>query len=219
WKTRKMTTQLDARTRNQIPSLAAVRHDSGLLTDHDLYLFNEGSHFRLHDKLGAHPLVLDGQPGTHFAVWAPDAERVSVIGDFNGWNKDQHLLQPVGQSGIWQGFIPGITTGAAYKYHIASRYMGYRADKADPFAFWCETPPRTASIVCDLEYSWGDRDWLESRKGHNAQTSPLAIYEVHLGSWMRVPEEGNRPLGYRELAPKLAGHVKKLGFTHVELMP
>jgi 1,4-alpha-glucan branching enzyme len=201
------------------PTTPPVRYDVGLLTDQDVYLFNEGTHYRLYDKLGTHVLNLGGVSGTHFAVWAPDAERVAVMGDFNGWNKESHLLQPHGNSGIWRGLVPGLGSGAAYKYHVVSRYQGYRADKADPFAFTAETPPRTASRVWDLNYDWGDREWIAERRRSNSQGGPIAVYEVHLGSWMRVPEDGHRSLTYRELAPKLAGHVKKLGFTHVELMP
>jgi 1,4-alpha-glucan branching enzyme len=191
-----------------------------LLTDDDLYLFNQGSHFRLYEKLGAHPLSEEGREGTYFAVWAPDAERVSVVGDFNGWDAMAHPLGSRGQSGIWEGFIPGVRKGAVYKYHIESRFRGYRAHKADPFALFSEVPPKTASVVWDLEYAWDDRDWMKKRAGaNNAHTAPWSIYEVHLGSWMRVPEEGERPLTYRELAPHLAEYVKNMGFTHVEFLP
>jgi 1,4-alpha-glucan branching enzyme len=191
-----------------------------LLTDDDLFLFNQGSHFRLYEKLGAHPRQHQGQEGTYFAVWAPDAERVSVVGDFNGWDPAVHPLGSRGQSGIWEGFIPGVRKGAAYKYHIQSRFNGYRVDKADPFALFNEVPPKTASIVWDLGYPWGDGDWMEKRGGtNNAHTAPWSIYEVHLGSWMRVPEEEERPLTYRELAPRLAEHVRNMGFTHVQFLP
>ena len=125
----------------------AVWYNVTLLTDDDLFLFNQGSHFRLYEKLGAHPLQHEGWEGTYFSVWAPDAERVSVVGDFNGWDPSSHLLGSRGQSGIWEGFIPGIRKGAAYKYHIRSRFHGYRVDKADPFALFNEVPPKTASIV------------------------------------------------------------------------
>src|SRR5713226_9604798 len=203
----------------QAPPDQPVRYDVSLLTDHDIYLFNEGTHYRLFDKLGAHLLTRDGVQGSYFAVWAPNAEQVAVMGDFNGWDKSRHLLRPRGSSGIWHGFIPGLDKGAAYKFHIVSRYHGYHVDKADPFAFASEVPPRTASIVNNLDYAWADQSWMSERQRHNALTAPITIYEVHLGSWMRVPEEGGRFLNYRELAPKLAGHVKKLGFTHVELLP
>jgi len=195
--------------------LYEVKH----LTDDDLYLFNEGSHFRLYEKLGAHLMTVDGVEGTHFSVWAPNAEQVYVIGDFNGWDKSSHPLRPRGQSGIWQGFIPGVGQGANYKYHLVSRYRGYRVDKADPFAFYDEVPPRTGSVVWDLKYTWGDQEWIGKRGRANALDAPMAIYEVHLGSWMRAPEDGARPLTYRELAPQLADYVKRMGFTHVEFLP
>ena len=190
-----------------------------LLGEEDLYLFNEGSHLRLYEKLGAHPLSTRNQRGTYFAVWAPDAKEVFVIGDFNGWDIASHPLQTRGQSGIWEGFIPEVSKGAIYKYHVASRYKGYKVDKADPFATFSETSPKTASIIWDLEYKWGDQEWMEKRHAYNRLDAPMAIYEVHLGSWKRVPSEGYRSLSYRELAPQLADHVKQTGFTHVEFLP
>jgi 1,4-alpha-glucan branching enzyme len=190
-----------------------------LLSDDDLYLFNEGSHLRLYEKLGAHLARRGGLEGTCFAVWAPNAEQVFVMGDFNGWSKSSHPLRPKGQSGIWEGFIPGVGEGATYKYHIVSRYKGYKVDKADPFGFYNEVSSRTASIVWELDYTWGDREWMENRRARNSAEAPISVYEVHLGSWMRAPEEGNRPLTYRELAPKLAEYVKRMGFTHVEFLP
>jgi 1,4-alpha-glucan branching enzyme len=196
-----------------------VSFDASLLTQDDLFLFNEGTHYRLYNKLGAHPLTADSTSGTYFAVWAPNATQVSVMGEFNHWDKASHALRPRGESGIWEGFIPGVGRGTPYKYHIISRYQGYQVDKSDPLAFYNEVPPRTASIVSDLSYSWGDQEWMVSRHARNALTAPIAIYEVHLGSWMRVPEEGHRHLTYRELAPKLAEHVTSLGFTHVEFLP
>jgi 1,4-alpha-glucan branching enzyme len=189
------------------------------LSADDLYLFNEGSHLRLWEKLGAHPGVVDGRRGTHFAVWAPDAATVAVIGDFNGWEPSRHPLRPRGPSGIWEGFAPGVERGARYKFHVVSRHGGYRADKADPFAVRAEVPPRTASIVWDLDYAWGDARWMAERAGPNALGAPIAIYEVHLGSWRRVPEEGGRSLTYRELAATLPDYVAAMGFTHVELLP
>jgi 1,4-alpha-glucan branching enzyme len=189
------------------------------LTEDDLYLFNEGTDYRIYEKLGAHPLTVNGQQGTYFAVWAPDAKQVSVIGDFNGWDRAAHLLQPRGQSGIWEGFIPGVGRGTLYKYHIVSRYRGLRRDKADPLAIYNEIPPKTASIVWDLEYDWGDQEWLAKRGEHNALDEPIAIYEVHLGSWKRVPQEGHRSLTYRELALQLTDYVLQMGFTHVEFLP
>jgi 1,4-alpha-glucan branching enzyme len=196
-----------------------VSFDVSLLTQDDLYLFNEGTHFRLYNKLGAHPLTANGTYGTYFAVWAPNATQVSVMGEFNHWDKASHALRPRGQSGIWEGFIPGVGQGTIYKYHIISRYQGYQVDKSDPIAFHYEVPPRTASIVWDLSYTWGDQPWMGIRHARNALAAPMAIYEVHLGSWMRVPEEGHRHLTYRELAPRLAEHVTRLGFTHVEFLP
>jgi 1,4-alpha-glucan branching enzyme len=197
-----------------------VRYGVSLLTEDDLYLFNQGTHFRLYEKLGAHPLQHEGREGAYFAVWGPDAERVSVVGDFNGWDPSSHPLGSRGQSGIWEGFIPGVNKGMPYKFHIQSRYNGYRADKTDPFSLFNEVSPKTASIVWNLEYTWGDQEWMGVRAAHNnAHTAPFSIYEVHLGSWMRVPDEGERPLTYRELAPQLAEYVRNMGFTHVQFLP
>lgn len=196
-----------------------VRYDFTLLTDDDIHLFNEGRHFRLYDKLGTHFVTHDGVKGTCFAVWAPDAEKVFAVGDFNGWNKKTHPLRPRGESGIWEGFVPGIGKGSAYKYHIVSRYHGYSVDKADPFAFFGEVPPKTASVAWDLDYSWEDQAWMANRHIYNGYEAPMCIYEMHLGSWARVPEEGNRFLTYRELAPRLVKHIRRLGFTHVEFLP
>lgn len=197
----------------------APRYDISLLTEDDLYLFNEGSHFRLYEKLGAHPLTVNGEQGTYFAVWAPNAHHVSVVGDFNGWDAARHPLQARGSSGIWEGFLPGAGKGHLYKFHIATKYLGYVVDKADPYAFRSQVPPETASVVWDLEYRWDDARWMEERLAHNSLHSPMSIYEVHLGSWKRVPEEGFRPLTYREMAHSLAEYVTSMGFTHVELMP
>jgi len=197
----------------------SVRYDISMLTNDDLFLFNEGSHYRLYEKLGAHPITVDGVEGTYFAVWAPDAKQISVIGEFNSWDKSSHPLRPKGQSGIWEGFIPGVTKCALYKYYLVSHRRGYHVEKADPFAFCNETPPKTASLAWNLDYSWGDRAWMEKRRAHNALDAPISIYEVHLGSWQRVLEEGNRYLSYRELAPRLAEYLKQLGFTHVEFLP
>ena len=196
-----------------------VRYDISLLTEDDLFLFNEGNHFRLYQKLGAHILSVDETQGTYFAVWAPDADRVSVMGDFNNWHKTTHKLRSRGRSGIWEGFVPGIGKGAHYKYRVHSRYNGYRVDKADPYAFYCEVPPKTASVVWDLQYDWKDQEWLATRQNNNRLHAPLSIYELHLGSWMRVPEENNRSLTYQELAVRLTAYVKEMGFTHVEFLP
>jgi 1,4-alpha-glucan branching enzyme len=190
-----------------------------LITDDDVYLFNEGSHFRLYDKLGAHVIARDDASGTCFAIWAPNAEEVSVIGDFNGWNKGRHRLYPKSQAGIWEGFFPGIGHNTLYKYHIRSRYNGYRVDKADPFSVFNEIPPKSASIVWDLDYSWSDREWMATRCQRNVLDKPMAIYEIHLGSWRRVHEDGNRSLSYREMAPQLADYLQRMGYTHVEFLP
>jgi 1,4-alpha-glucan branching enzyme len=190
-----------------------------LLTDQDLHLFNEGTHYRLYDKLGAHPVSAEGKAGTYFAVWAPNARQVTVMGDFNGWHKHDHPLAHRGRSGIWEGFVPGVGPGAVYKYHVESRYHGYRVDKADPFAFRAEVPPRTGSRVWEGQHAWRDQEWMRTRGGRQSLHAPMSIYEVHPGSWRRVPEEGNRSLSYRELAPQLAEYATRLAFTHVELMP
>ena len=145
-----------------------IRHDASRLTDGDLYLFNEGNHFHLYDKLGARRTTVDGQAGTFFSVWAPNAERVAVIGDFNGWSRTTHPLHSRAQSGVWEGFIAGLGTGAIYKYFIQSRHHGYRVEKADPFAFHAETPPKTGSVVWDLDYHWNDHEWMTRRHQHNA---------------------------------------------------
>jgi 1,4-alpha-glucan branching enzyme len=197
----------------------AVHYDVSLLTDDDLHLFNEGSHFRLYEKLGSHLFTREGVEGTYFAVWAPDAVKVSVVGDFNGWDTSSHPLQPRAQSGIWEGFITGVKKGAPYKYHILSRFSDYKADKSDPFAVFCEVPPKTASIVWDLDYTWGDSEWMAKRAEFNGPDRPMAIYEMHLGSWMRASDEENRPLTYREIAPKLKEYMQKMNFTHVEFLP
>jgi 1,4-alpha-glucan branching enzyme len=190
-----------------------------LLAENDLYLFNEGSHFRLYEKLGAHTMAVDGQVGFYFAVWAPNAKQVSVIGDFNTWDKSSHKLSPRGKSGIWEGFIPELSKGSVYKYHIISHQGKYEVDKRDPFAFYNEIPPRTASMAWDLDYTWGDQIWMAKRHENNALDDPISIYEVHVGSWRRVPDQGNRSLNYRELAPILTQYVQQMGFTHVEFLP
>jgi 1,4-alpha-glucan branching enzyme len=192
---------------------------ASLLTENDLYLFNEGSHFRLYDKLGAHVVNHEGISGTQFAVWAPNAAQVFVMGDFNGWDKHRNPLRPNGQSGIWEGFFPGIGNGTLYKYHIVSRFNDYRVDKTDPFSIFNEIPPKTASIVWNLDYQWSDQEWMTSRRQRNALDKPMAIYEMHVGSWRRVAEQSNRSLSYRELAPLLADYLERLGYTHVEFLP
>jgi 1,4-alpha-glucan branching enzyme len=197
----------------------AAKQGRSLLSEDDLFLFNEGSHLRLWEKLGSHAGRHDGVAGTRFAVWAPNAASVSVIGDWNEWKPDAHPLEPRGSSGIWEGFVAGVGLGARYKYHVASRHGHFAAEKSDPLAVHAEVPPKTASVVWNLDYEWGDGDWMRARRGANALDAPQSIYEVHLGSWRRVPGEEHRPLGYREIAPLLADYAAELGFTHVELLP
>ncbi len=192
---------------------------ASLLSEQDLYLYNEGSHFRIYDKLGAHLMEHDGQKGAYFAVWAPNAKKVTVTGDFNGWNKTKNPLHPRGSSGIWEGFVPGVQKGAPYKYHITSHLHGMKLEKSDPVGFFAEVPPKSASVVWDLDYQWNDAAWMKERGRRNAHDAPVSIYEMHLESWMRMPEEGGRALTYRELAPKLAAHMRRMGFTHVEFLP
>ncbi len=192
-------------------------HDEYRITDHDIYLFKEGNHFRIYNKLGAHILDMPHKQGTWFAVWAPGAESVSVIGDFNGWDP---RTNPLGVrwdgSGIWEGFVPGVGKGAIYKYHVISKFYDYRIDKGDPFAFFWEGPPRTASIVWDLAYEWNDDAWMRDRHGFSALDRPMSTFELHLGSWLRGSDGF---LNYREIARKLVAYIKKTGFTHVELLP
>lgn len=190
-----------------------------LFTDFDINLFKAGKHFRLYEKLGAHLAEVDGQSGTYFAVWAPSAKAVSVVGDFNYWTEGEHDLNVRWDgSGIWEGFIPGIDKGSKYKYKIHSHNSNIKTEKADPFAFYCETPPNTASVVWDLKHNWNDKNWMQNRKDFNGLDKPYSVYEVHLGSWRKKIEE-NRSLTYAELADELVNYVKETGFTHVELMP
>ncbi|MBN2195090.1 MAG: 1,4-alpha-glucan branching protein GlgB [Polyangiaceae bacterium] len=189
-------------------------------TDLDQHLFNEGTHCHLYEKMGAH--VRTGPQGTTettFRVWAPNAERVALVGSFNDWDRSAHPLSPLGATGIWETTVPRVGPGAVYKYDIASRHQGYRVQKADPYGFLHEVAPRTASVVWDLAYEWSDADWMQARKTRQGHGAPISIYEVHLGSWARISEEDNRSLGYRELADRLISHVVRLGFTHIELMP
>lgn len=190
-----------------------------LLTDYDIHLFRSGKHFRLYEKLGSHVVGHEGQEGTYFAVWAPNARAVSVIGNFNHWQPGRHVLQPRwDQSGIWEGFFADIHHGEAYKYSIHSN-TGETLDKADPFARYCESPPRTASIVWEPKYTWKDSQWLERRKETAGKPKPFSVYEVHLGSWKKRLEERGRFLTYPELAHELVSYVSNLGFTHVEFLP
>ncbi|MDE2059033.1 MAG: 1,4-alpha-glucan branching protein GlgB [candidate division NC10 bacterium] len=190
------------------------------LSDYDLYLMGEGSHFRNYEKLGAHLMTLGGVPGVCFAVWAPNAKRVSVVGDFNRWDGRRHPMRHHPGNGIWDLFIPGLTEGALYKFEIKSQSGEPLALKADPFAFAFEPSPRTASRVFNIDaYRWGDASWMEAREHYNGLERPVAIYEVHLGSWMRPREEGKDFLTYRELAHQLADYLTEMGYTHVELLP
>jgi 1,4-alpha-glucan branching enzyme len=190
------------------------------LSEQDIYLLREGSHGRLYDRLGAHLGEHAGVAGAHFAVWAPNARSVSVMGQWNGWDPQPNALAPRSDgSGVWEGFVAGVRHGYAYKYRIVSALDGSVHTKADPFARYSETPPATGSRVWDTAYDWGDANWMQSRARANALDAPISIYEVHLGSWRRVPAEGNRSLTYREMAAPLAEYVVQMGFTHVELLP
>jgi 1,4-alpha-glucan branching enzyme len=191
-----------------------------LFTEEDIYLFKEGNHFRLYEKFGAHTVNVEGTTGTYFAVWMPNAKYVSVIGNFNNWDKRAHsLTKRKDFSGIWEGFFSGVGNGEIYKYFVHSKNSDYQVDKSDPYGFFWELSPHTATITWDLEYRWGDAQWMKSRKKTNSLQAPISIYEVHPGSWKRVPDESNRSLSYRELAHALADYVKEMGFSHVEFLP
>src|SRR5262245_56574235 len=193
---------------------------SPFLTSYDLHLFAEGNHLRSFEKLGAHLTEKDGKKGTHFAVWAPNAREVSVIGDWNQWKIGADNMEFRKEAGLWECFLPGVKQGALYKYAIRSWNQDFRAEKADPYAFAAELVPQTASRVWDISgYQWVDAEWMLVRGKKNGFDAPISTYEVHLGSWMRVPQEGNRFLTYREIAPKLAEYVKRMGYTHVEFLP
>lgn len=185
----------------------------------DLYFFNEGTYTQGYETMGAHYHEQEGMAGVHFAVWAPNARQVSVMGDFNHWDAKRHPLFPQGHSGVWSGFIPGVSQGSLYKYAIHSQHHDIIIEKADPYGVMHECPPATASRVWDLQYLWDDATWMAKRHKHNRLEAPMSIYELHLGSWMRPAGQPDGFLSYREMAPKLAAYVKKLGFTHVELMP
>ena len=190
-----------------------------LFSEFDIDLFKAGKHFRLYEKLGSHPMTLEGEKGTYFAVWAPSAKSVSVVGDFNYWLEGDHKLNVRWDgSGIWEGFIPGVMPGAIYKYKIQSNHNDVKTEKADPFARRAEHPPKTASVVYAADYKWKDKKWMSSRAKYNALDTPFSVYEVHLGSWRKTGEE-NRSLSYTELADELVAYVKKMEFTHVEFMP
>jgi 1,4-alpha-glucan branching enzyme len=187
-----------------------------IITDVDIYLLKQGTHFRLFEKLGSRPMTVNGIKGTYFAVWAPNANQVTVIGDFNGWNRTSHpLFVRWDSSGIWEGFISGIGEGAIYKYMIKAQH--FETEKGDPFAFAWEEPPRTASIVWNLDYQWNDANWNGIRGAKNDFSAPMSIYELHFGSWQR--KAGNQSLTYREMAEILPKYLQEMGFTHVEFMP
>ncbi|CAL2106271.1 1,4-alpha-glucan branching enzyme [Tenacibaculum sp. 190524A02b] len=191
-----------------------------LFTDFDIDLFKAGKHYRLYKKLGSHTLTVNGIAGTYFAVWAPSAKKVSVIGDFNHWTEEEHLLNVRwDKSGIWEGFIPNIGKGNLYKYKILSHNNNIRTEKADPFAKRCEHPPKTASVVWNDDYLWSDNNWLKKRKQHNALNAPFSVYEVHLASWKKKFDDNHRSYSYIEMADELVNYVKDMNFTHVELMP
>jgi len=196
-----------------------IRPSSSLFGEQDLHLFNEGTHRRAYRAFGAHPVVHDGVAGVAFALWAPNAAEVSVVGDFNDWTVGRHPLTARGATGVWEAFVPGVGHGQKYKFHLLSKELGYSVFKTDPYGRYFESAPDTASIVWDLAYDWGDASWRSHQKSRASSSDPMSIYEVHLGSWMRVAKEGNRSLGYREIAKPLADHVERLGHTHVELMP
>ncbi len=192
---------------------------SSIFTPDDLHLFNEGTHTRLYGKLGAHLSQDSDQPGVRFAVWAPNAQSVSVVGDFNEWDGEADPLHPRGHSGIWEGFAASARKGNRYKYFIRSRVGGYQVMKADPMGFRYEEPPSTASMIWDLDYEWQDESWMANRGTRQGLEQPISVYEVHLGSWRRDPDDPSRLRGYQELAPELARYVTELGFTHVQLLP
>ena len=190
-----------------------------LITDEDIYLHGEGTHFHTYKKMGAHPITIDGVDGVHFAVWAPNAMRVSIIGDFNRWDGRHHPMQQRGESGLWELFLPGLKKGDIYKFEVKGK-RGYLMQKADPYAFAAELRPRTASVVWDhADYTWNDSDWMRQRREKAWLEAPISVYEVHPGSWRRITEEENRSLTYREMADSLLAHVKEMGFTHIELLP
>ena len=201
------------------PIAATVVPPLPAISDLDAHLFCEGTHARIYEKLGAHLTVHDGVAGTLFAVWAPNASAVSVVGDFNGWRSHDTPLTQRADAGIWTAFVPKVGRGDLYKYRITAADGRVLPDKADPFGQAHQTPPQTASVVWNLDYAWRDQRWMHERSERDATRLPLSVYEAHLGSWMRVAEDGDRSLGYVEIAPRLVEHVKRLGFTHVELLP
>ena len=189
------------------------------LSEEDIYYFCGGNDHLAHNKLGSHVREINGVQGVAFAVWAPNAERVSVVGDFNHWDGRYHPMRSLGASGVWELFIPGIETGAKYKFEIGTRH-GYPQLKTDPYGMSFDAPPYNASVVTDLSnYQWNDAEWIERRATTNWRKEPMCIYEMHVGSWKSVVEDANRPLSYRELATELVDYLRKMNYTHVEFMP
>ena len=191
-----------------------------VLSDFDLHLFAEGTHYRVWERLGAHRMTIDGTTGVHFAVWAPNAQRVSAIGDFNRWDGRAHPMRHLVPSGVWEVFVPDLTDGDCYKFELRTT-AGHLLHKADPYARLFEVPPKTASVIwSDEGYEWHDQDWMRERASNNGwREQPMSIYEVHMGSWRRVVEDGNRFQSYREMATSMVPYVREMGFTHIELMP
>ncbi|MGD1890778.1 MAG: 1,4-alpha-glucan branching protein GlgB [Cyclobacteriaceae bacterium] len=204
----------------ELDSGADAQDHFSLLTDYDVHLFKEGNHYALHEKLGSHLVEHNGTRGVYFSVWAPNAYRVSVVGDFNGWNDSEHRMNPRWDgSGIWETFIPHIEQGTTYKYFIESNNNGNTVEKGDPFAIHWETPPKTATKVWEGEYEWNDTEWMESRKDKSSEPQPVSVYEVHLGSWKRKGDNGEMFLTYRDLAEELPNYLSWMGYTHVEFLP
>ncbi len=194
--------------------------DATQFSTEDMYFFNQGTHYKLYNKLGAHLVEINGTPGTLFRVWAPNAKYVSVIGEFNGWNRGSNSMYALGHSGVWETFIPHTPAGCIYKYFISSHANNYEVEKMDPFGFHHEVPPKSASVTTSLEYKWNDKNWMSKRQNYNSLHSPISIYEIHLGSWFHKFEQGSpSSLSYKELAQKLATYVAETGFTHVEFLP
>ncbi len=220
----KRKTPLDYRLRLEIGSDTVEIDDpyrfGEILGELDVHLIGEGNHLQIYEKLGAHPMTMAGVAGIGFLVWAPNATRVSVVGDFNGWDGRRHPMRKRIECGTWELFLPGLGAGEVYKFEIKGPQGELLPLKADPFAFAAEHPPRTASVVYGLgNIAWTDQGWMGARTAANARNAPISIYECHLGSWMRVPEDGNRYLSYRELAERLVPYVRDMGFTHLELLP
>jgi 1,4-alpha-glucan branching enzyme len=222
-----MMTEIQRKTSQEKTVMTEAEQES-IFSDFDLYLFGQGKHYHLYERMGAHPRILNGVAGVHFAVWAPNALTISVIGDFNEWNRSTHQMHIRHQDlGVWECFIPGLKAGSLYKFAIYSRYNNYTADKSDPYAFASELRPNTASIVTDIkQHQWKDEAWMQAREQRQWLNAPVSIYEVHLGSWKHKPErhiegavEEDRFLTYRELAEDLGPYVKQMGFTHIELLP